>query len=313
MTRVRWAVAAAAAVLVGGSGCVSCDMRTARASWEAGPSCEVPACDRSNVYAVLVNGACPAGSTSLEGLRDGLAPRGFTKVYFGQILHAYWLASEMRAVAKCNPSARFIVVGADIGCPIAAHLTRQAVADGVTVDALVLLEPVGVPADAGCATRTVLVSCGNNGSAPHTERAAISGATRFTLPGHPGTVDLVYDLMKESAARVEHPPGLFDVLTDPEGRQPRDVTPPPGAAPEWLFLHDHPGFSPAPLSPLPSNPNVGPIAPALVPRGGYQPPERLPRPQVMPPTIVPRPQPAPSAPPANGQPLPVPRKIEQTP
>lgn len=309
MTRARWAAVAAVAVLAGGGGCVSCDTRSARANWEGGPACEVPACDRAHVYAVLVNGACPAGPTSLEGLRDGLAARGFVKSYFGQVLHAPWLAAEMRAVAKCDPAARFVVVGADVGAPVAAHLARHAAADGLNIDALVLLNPVGMSGTDGCATRTVLVSCGTDCSAPHTERMAVAGATRFTLPGHPGTVELVRDLLKESAARVEHPPAVFDDLTEPGARPPRDVLPPPGTPAEWLFLHDHPGYSPAPLPP-PSVPNAGPIAPALVPRGGYVPPERLPRPQVTPPLILPY---APPLPPSAGQPLPIPRKMEQTP
>ncbi len=305
MTRARWAAVAAVAVLAGGSGCVSCDTRSARANWEGGPACEVPVCDRQHVYAVLVNGACPAGPTSLEGLRDGLAERGFVKTYFGQVLHAPWLAHEMRAVAKCDPTARFVVVGADIGAPAAAHLARHAAADGLAVDALVLLNPLSMSRSDGCATRTVLVSCGTDCSAPHTEQASIPDATRLTLPGHAGTVELVCGLLKESAARVVHPPAVFDDLTEPGARPPRDLTPPPGAPAEWLFLHDHPGYSPAPLPP-----NAGPIAPALVPRGGYIPPERLPRPQVTPPLLLPY---TPPSAPSSGQSLPTPRKVEQTP
>jgi hypothetical protein len=314
MTRAWWAVLAAVVTLAGGGGCVSCDTRLVRANREAGPACAVQACDRQHVYAVLVNGACPAGACSLEGLRDGLAERGFVKTYFGQAVHVPWLAYEMRAVARCDPSARFVVVGADVGAPLAAWLARHAAADGLAVDALVLLDPVMVSSSAGCPTRTVLVACGGDYSAPHTERASVPGATPLTLPGHAGTVDLVAGLLAESASRVEQPTVVFDTVVDPDGRPPRDLTPPPGAAPEWLFLHDHPGYSPAPLTPPPpsSRPNVGPIAPSLVPRDGYVFPERLPRPQAPPilvPWLMPQPGPAPGA----GQPLPVPRRIESGP
>jgi hypothetical protein len=314
MTRARWAILAAVVAVGGAGGCVSCEARTARANWEAGPACEVPTCDRQHVYTVLVNGACPTGSWSLEGLRDGLAARGFVKNYFGQVVHAPWLWYEMRAVAKCDPAARFVVVGADVGAPVAAMLAKQAISAGVAVDALVLIDPVTIPGPDGCPTRTVLVSCGGSCSAPHTERAAVPGATRFTLPGHPGTVELVCNLLKESAAKVEHPPVVVDVLPDADGRPPRDIAPPPGLPPEWLFLHDQPGFVPPPLSPPPSFPNVGPIAPSLVPRDGYFPPERLPRPQ-FPPLFgpVPGPQPLPVPTPLPGQPLPAPRKIDPAP
>lgn len=307
MTRARYAVAAAVGLLAGGAGCVSCDTRAARANWESGPACPVPVCDRRHVYAVLVNGACPAGPTSLEGLRDILAARGYAKAYFGQVLHAPWLAHEMRAVAKCDPGARFVVVGADVGATVAAHLARSAAADGLNVDALVLIEPVMPAGSDGCPVRTVLVTRGEGpASAPHTERVVVPGATRFNLPGHAGTADVVAGLIAESASRVEHPPAIFDDVIEPGARPPREVTPPPGVEPHWLFLHDQPGYVPAPLLP-PSAPNVGPIAPALVPRGGYVFPERLPRPQVAPPIIVPVPVPAP------GTPLPAPRTVDPTP
>lgn len=309
MTRARWAVLAAVATLGGAGGCVSCDTRSARANWEVGPACAVPVCDRQHVYAVLVNGTCPAGSCSLEGLRDGLAERGFVKNYFGQVVHAPWLASEMRAVAKCDPAARFVVVGADVGAPVAIRLARQAAADGLAVDALVLVEPALASDSAGCPVRTVLVSCDGTGSAPHTERAAVPGATRLTIPGHPATVDVVAGLLAESAAKVEHPPAVYDETSEPGARPPREVFPPPGAAPEWLFLHDNPGYAPAPLAP--PYPNTGPIAPSLVPRGGYLPPERLPRPQLplLVPGPVPQPFPAPGPAPVPAQPLPTPRPV----
>lgn len=300
MTRVRWALLTAVVTLAGGGGCVSCAAHSAKANWEAGPACPVPVCERQHVYAVLVNGACPAGGWSLEGLRDGLVDRGFVKNYFGQVVHTPWLAHEMRTVARCDPAARFVVVGADVGCPVAARLARQAAADGLAVDALVLLDPVLMPSAAACPVRTVLVTtCDCN--APHTERATVEGANRLTLPGHAGTIDFVCGLLTESAGRVELPPVITEVITDPDTRLPRDLTPPPGLPGEWLFLHDQPGYVPPPLpGPIP---NLGPIAPSLVPRGGYVFPERRPRPQYGPPLVVPFPTPAP------GQPLPAPRPV----
>lgn len=300
MTRVRWALLTAVATLAGGGGCVSCAAHSARANWDAGPACPVPVSERQHVYTVLVNGACPAGGCSLEGLRDGLVERGFVKNYFGQVVHAPWLAHEMRAAARCDPAARFVVVGADVGAPLAARIARQAAADGLAVDALVFLDPVMMPSSAGCAVRTILVTSGGDCTAPHTERATVDGANRLTLPGHSGTIDFVCGLLTESASRVELPPVVTDVVIDPDSRQPRDLSPPPGLPGEWLFLHEQPGYVP-PSLPAPY-PNLGPIAPSLVPRGGYVFPERLPRPQ-----FTPWPVPAPS------RPLPTPRPVEAGP
>ncbi|MFO0799123.1 MAG: hypothetical protein U0804_16770 [Gemmataceae bacterium] len=304
MTRVTCLILTAVATLAGGGGCVSCTTHAARVNWEAGPTCPVPVGERQHVYTVLVNGACPAGGCSLEGLRDGLVERGFVKNYFGQVVHTPWLAYEMRGVARCDPAARFVVVGADIGCPLAARLAREAAADGLAVDALVLLDPVLMPAAAGCPVRTVLVTTGADCACAHTERAVVEGANRLTLPGHSGTVDFVCGLLTASASRVELPAVITEVIVDPDTRQPRDLAPPPGLPGEWLFLHDQPGYVPQPLpSPYP---NVGPIAPSLVPRGGYVFPERLPRPQFTPwPGQVPGPAP--------GQPLPPPRPVEAGP
>lgn len=303
MTRARWAVAAAVGVLVGGAGCVSCETRSARASWETAPACETPPCDRQHVYAILVNGACPTGSPSLESLRDGLAARGYAKSYFGQIVHAFWLASEMRAVAQCDPSARFVVVGADVAAPVAAHLARSAAADGLNVDALVLLDPVMGRDSVGCPGRTVLVTSGGPCDVAHTERATIPGTTRLTLAGHAGTIDLMVALLKSSAMRVEHPEVIEDEWPA-DARPPRNLTPPAGAEGEWLFLYDTPGYHPAPLS----APNAGPIAPALVPPHGYPAPPQLPRPQ-----MVPWLRPNPPVVPAPAVPLPLPRQSGDAP
>lgn len=304
MTRARWVAAAAVGAALGGAGCVSCETRTARANWETAPAAEVSTADRRHVYAILVNGACPAGCASLEALRDSLADRGYAKAYFGQTAHVPWLAREMRAVAACDPGARFVVVGCDVSAPLAAHLARAAMADGLAVDAVVLLDPLLMSPTDGCPTRTVLVTSSHGCAVPHTERKVVTGATRLSLPGHPGTVDVVCDLLKESAARVEYPPAVFDAPPT-DGRLNRDVTPPANLPAEWLYLFDHPQY-PTPLTPPPA---AGPIAPALIPRGGYAPPPDLPRPQ----PVLPQWIPWQSWPTNPATPLPVPRKMGETP
>jgi hypothetical protein len=309
MTGKAWLAAVSVGLLLGGSGCMTCCHQSAKVALEVGPTCDIPACDRQHVYAFLVNGITPALPTGLEGLRDRLADRGFVKTYYGQLCHAPWYYYEMKRLHRENPSARFVVVGYDFGCAAASALAADAVQAGVPVDAVVLLDPVGKQPMGGCATRTVLVRCGCGEPAPHTESAAVPGANHFTLPAHPRTVDLVHDLLKESAVRVVHPEALdANVWGHEYAPPPRDLAvPPPGFAPDWLFLHDHAGPHAVPLTPVPENPLLpGPIAPALLPRGGVvQPPIVVPVHPV--PFVIPNPVPPP------GLPLPAPRKLDGTP
>jgi hypothetical protein len=253
MTGKRALVAAAVAVLLAAPGCVSCGHHVCKPAREAGPDCPIPLRDRQQVYVVLVNGLTPGGPSGLEGLRDRLADQGFTKVYCGQLCHAVWLGQEMRRVHKEEPAARFIVVGYDLGGAAALRLAADARTDGLPVEALVLLDPMGKPKDAGCAVRTVLVCSGSGTSPfPHSESLSVPDAGHFSLPTHPQTVAVVCDLLGEVASRVEHP-----AVYDPDGTvyyehapPARPVPgPPPGGDEDWLFLHDQPGPHNTPLLP----------------------------------------------------------------
>jgi hypothetical protein len=258
MIGIRRLVAAGVAlVLAGGSGCATCCHQACKPVLGAGPTCELPIGSRQQTYAVLVNGLTPSCGSGLDGLRDKLAEQGFAKVYYGQLCHALWLAQEMRRVHKADPDARFVVVGYDLGGPVAARIVRDATDDGLNVDALVLLDPTGKQDTIGCRVQTILVSSGAGSAAvPHTEMLIVSDAGHFTLPTNPVTVELMCELMNESAGRVPTSMLVPTAEWTYEFAAPARGTPMPGPDddPAWHFLLDLPGPKTPPLPPFDAPP-----------------------------------------------------------
>ena len=271
MTAKFGPIGVALAVLIAAPGCVSYGHKAAKVALAAGPACGVPLQDRRHVYAFMVNGLTPGVAPGLDGLRDRLAECGFMKVYVGGLCHELWFEDEMKRVIGCDPDARFVFVGYDYGCGSAAALGAAAARAGWPVEAVVLLDPAG-PAAAGCPTRTVLVTSGAYAEvSPHTERVAIPEANHFALPTHPRTVETLCEIMRGAASQVvRHPEYDVPESAIPFGSPSRYVPAPhPVTDPAWLFLDPPPELRAVPLSPVP-------IAPALVPRGGYVPADRLP-------------------------------------
>lgn len=251
MTGRRWLGVVGVGLLLAGSGCVSCGYHTCKKLADAAPHCDVPGCDRRHVYVLLVNGLTPGGC--LEKLRDPLAAEGFAKVYHGELCHAGWLYDEMKRVRDDDPAARFVLVGYDLACGTVAGMARDGIAAGLPIDAVLLLDPVGKADARAPAVKTILVQSGAcSSTVPHTESVPAPAGNHFTLPTHPNTVATLLGVLKESAARVEHPPTVEEPLLQYDGAPPpRSLPfPGPGATEDWYFLHDQPGPHAVPLSPV---------------------------------------------------------------
>jgi hypothetical protein len=94
-------------------------------------ACEaVPSCCRGNVYAFLINGFDPFDLAAVERARDGLNRAGFARVYAGQVYHTFDFVCEMRAIARNEPDARFVVVGVGAGLVGARSLAESVGGDG---------------------------------------------------------------------------------------------------------------------------------------------------------------------------------------
>lgn len=240
MTAKRWAAAAVVGTLLGSAGCVTCCHTASKAGFEAGPECDLPLEARRKTYAVLLAGLAPG----MDDLRDRLAARGFTKLYAAPVGSVGWLEREMVRLRAEEPSVRFVVVGADLGCPAAYDLARRGQLAGVPVDALVLLDPAGCKdLDAGEA-RTVVVrsAAAITQEVRADETVHVPSAGRLDLPAHPRTTEAVVRQLTESALRVEFPPADGPpVATYP--------FPPP-----VRFLPGEPGDEPV-------GPAAGPLAP----------------------------------------------------
>jgi hypothetical protein len=229
------------------AGCISCGHDSCKLSEDAGPLCPVPVCDRRHVYTFLINGLAP--NECLDQLRLNIAERGFEKVGKMELCHTWWLWSEMKRIQRCEPEARFVLVGYGFGAASAVGLARDASRESVTVDAVVLLDPAGVKDWSGCAERVVVIRAGQPMATDESGRCTRVPGGHISLPKQPQTADAIAAVLAETAARVEHPP--FDEVPyfqHPDAPAPRDDRLPPGAPEEWRFLHDRIGPYAMPLA-----------------------------------------------------------------
>jgi pimeloyl-ACP methyl ester carboxylesterase len=254
MIATRWAIGAGLLVAAAASGCVSCGYEACPAMLAAGPNAEAPLCDRQHVYSFLINGLTPDVTDGLEDLRLKLAERGYDKSYRGELCHAFWMAFEMKSILRCDPQARFVVVGYDFGCGPAAALARHARRQSWPIDAVVLIDPLTTPDANGCPP-TVVVRAGGDCNACNDDLRYVNVAdgSHWTLPVHERTVATIAEALKASAMKVEHP----EVWVEPaEMEAPNRYmpVPTPGSNAEWHFLQDRLNRQFGPLTAPPGSP-----------------------------------------------------------
>ena len=256
----RWALVAGLATLLLDSGCVSCGHQVCKPALDAGPYSEAPLCDRRHVYAFLINGLTPAGSSGLDGLRVQLAERGYEKTYRGELCHAGWMEREMKRVRACDPSARFVVIGYDFGCSAASALARNATRQGLPVDAAILLDPVVLGEVGSRSPRTVVIRSGIAVGDEGAECVCVPTGSHWTLPTNARTVDAIGEVLKGVAANVVHPPVVQEAEFEYEDAPPRvSSNPAPGTSEDWLFLHDQFGTHTRALAPMPKWTSTAPV------------------------------------------------------
>ena len=264
MTGKRWLVAGVVAILLAGSGCVCCGNRSYAVAHEMGAECEVPTCQRNQVYVFAVSGMNPAGVVALDSLREELNRQGFAKVGTGQTVHAWWMAREMRRIRTHEPDAVFVIVGSEAGGPAAVGLAEKAKADGLPVAAVVLLDADGQtsPPAPSSGTRTMTIGLASEvPSAFGVEWVAVPGVDRFALPTDTDTVATLTALLNDVARNgvpptVEHVMGWWY-----PGAPPARPVVDPGLDPQWAFLFDHAGVVPSPLGERESVIVAAPAAP----------------------------------------------------
>ncbi len=211
-------IASVVGILLAGSGCVSCGGNGYGAARQAGPDCEALTCQRNQVYVFAMCGVNPLEMIALDTFRDQLNAKGYSKVATGQIVHAIWMASEIKRIRTEEPNAAIVIVGVEGGASTAVRLAEKVGANGSAVAGVVVFDRRG----------------GN--------RSTTNGQRFLTIANHAISADesvaLVADLLNEVAHTTVQPAVVEMTSWDYEfAPEPRPLTD-PGHNPEWAFLFD---------------------------------------------------------------------------
>jgi len=193
------------AVSVAGPGCVTCQYGAHARSVEACHASPIPTPIRQHVYLFMMNGYDLLDLGGLSTLRDGVIEAGFPKVYFAQRADRRWFEYEIRRLSLEDPNARFVVLGMGAAADQVVPLVVGAVADGLAVDGLILLDPIGCPPITEMPVPTLTLLSRHWATRP----AGIPGETRLEfdlshlgLPKAMTTLAIVLEQLSESASRV---------------------------------------------------------------------------------------------------------------
>jgi hypothetical protein len=268
MNGQRWVISAVLAAAFANAGCVSCCDKSYKQALSHGADCDLPTPCRNQVYAFMIHGLTPSTDCGLDTLRTKLAENGFAKVGVGETVSALTIECEIKHLRKCDPEAKFVLIGYDLGGAAAVCIARDLCAKNVPVEAVVLLDPIACGEASGI--RTLLVTSGVcSSTAPHTDRVVVPDASHFGLPAHPTTVTAITELFKDIATAGYQAPGdpvpEWTYKHAPEMH--RSVTGRWGE--EWDFLSDRPGTTqaintrtttyPTPTQAAPVSTSAGPV------------------------------------------------------
>jgi hypothetical protein len=204
MTGRNWLVAVFAGLALSQAGCVTCCHKGYEKSLKSGPDCDLPAAARNQVYVFLIDGLTPPTHNGLGALRTKLGESGFAKVGIADLAGSLGIEHEIKKIRACEPEARFVLVGYDVGATAAVCDAKHLAAKGIPVDAVVLLDPVGCKEV--CCAPTLLVTSGKKPCAvPHSARVVVPDVGHFGLPAHPVTVAAITDLLATIAANNFEP------------------------------------------------------------------------------------------------------------
>jgi hypothetical protein len=212
----RWVIGAVLAIAVANTGCVTCCHKGYEKSLEHATECDLPGSCRNQTYAFLINGVTPPTHDGLNALRMKLAENGFAKVGIADLAGGLCVEHEVKKIVACEPDAKFVLIGYDVGASVAVCAARDLSANGVAVEAVVLLDPVACK-DA-CGVPTLLITSGKHANtATHSQHVPVPEVGHFGLPAHPTTVAVITDLLRGIAATCPGP------NTDP--------------VPQWSYKH----------------------------------------------------------------------------
>ena len=256
-------LATTAAVLAAGVGCLNCRHTGYHEALYPPTELPYPPPARSQVFLFMMNGHDVLECGGMLGLRDQLCHAGYPMVYYTQRMDREWYHREMWRVARDHPDARLLLLGYGSAASTVTGLAYDAARDGLPIDAVIYLDPVGVSGDQAATLpyHSVAVRSHNwrgGRGLNTTEAIEVANVGHYALPNHPATVDVLVQLLTTSAGQVALYPavGLPRLpLRDKPDPTPRGIDPATIAQPldAWDFL------KPGPLFPtLPGGPPVLP-------------------------------------------------------
>jgi hypothetical protein len=233
-------IAATVVSLLAGSGCETCASRGFGRAYEAGPNCEVPTCQRNEVYVYAVSGMNPADAWDVDKLREELNKQGFAKVSCGQSLLAYTFASDMRHIHAEHPDAVFVILGSASAAPTATRLAQKAVLDGLPVAAFVMLDHDGKATIPNLGVRTLAIGGYGTSTPISGEAVVVATSSRYNLASDMRTVETIARLLNDVAWAIPQTVELETEWSYPHTPPARPMLD-PGPYVDWLYLFDQPG------------------------------------------------------------------------
>jgi hypothetical protein len=208
---------------------------------------EIPKCCRDHVYIFLVQGIDFVDCANLKGLRCYLNQLGFKQTFECQLYHGPCIEREMAVIHRCDPDARFVLIGFSFGANEVRDIAHHVRAAGIGIDLLVYLGgntlancPYDRPVNA-CQVLNILArGCIWNGATlDHAVNVHEPDVGHFGTPTHPHTLELLTCELLALAGSV--PYYVPEVAPLPElieeAPTPRPVPPEaPRERDEWDFL-----------------------------------------------------------------------------
>lgn len=258
----RWVIVAVLAITIANTGCVTCCHKSYEQSLKRGAECDLPTPCRSQVYVFLIHGLTPTTGCGLETLRTKLSENGYAQVGVAELGAGFCVEHEIKKIRACEPDARFVLVGYDLGGASAVSIARHLTSKSVPVEAVVLLDPLNCGQPSG--VRTLLITSGHTAlPTPHTDRVVVADANHYRLPAHPTTVAAITALLNDIATQNYEP--FSDGVPAWSYRHAPEMRPVVGAkGNEWDFLVDR-GNAPNPIGTRETTQSFGPPVPTSSP------------------------------------------------
>jgi hypothetical protein len=238
----NWLLGGVLATICGSSGCVIEGYEGARLARDAGISCDIPVGQRNLVYVFVLGGNNPIESSALDRFRQGLNAQGYAKVATGPSIFYWWMASEMKRIHREDPNAVFVIAGLDSSASLAVKLSEKVTAEGVPIDAVVIVDPSGKTSGPSNGSKTLVVSAGyGNAAKTDAQSLVITAPGQLGLTGDQRTIDGVVNLLNEIALQNPLPnheaasAWVYPFATD----SPISLDPKPDS--EWSFMFDRVG------------------------------------------------------------------------